>query len=57
MNSSKPTMLPSDITPIKYNLTIAPNLDNFRFQGDISIDIQVLKQTDLITLNCIELSI
>ena len=57
MTSSKTTMLPSNIKPIKYNITIAPDLDNFRFRGDISIDIQIIKQTDFITLNCIDLSI
>jgi len=50
-------LLPDYISPKKYDITIEPDLNQFVFSGNISIDIQILKETDTIILNSSELNI
>ena len=49
--------LPTDVQPLKYILTLVPNLDNFTFRGEETIEVQVVKPTSSITLNAAELEI
>ncbi len=49
--------LPSDVKPTRYDLTLAPNLDDFTFRGRETIVIEVAKPTSSITLHCIEIAI
>ena len=57
MPKSNAMMLPANITPIKYQLTLEPNLDRFNFQGTETVEIEVLEPTSTITLNSIEIAI
>lgn len=57
MPESKAIMLPTDVRPIKYTITLAPDLEKFTFDGSETIEIDVLKSTTSITLNCIEIEV
>jgi hypothetical protein len=47
--------LPLDIEPINYIITLKPNLNEFIFDGEVEIDIEIKVETDQIQLNSIEL--
>ena len=49
--------LPSDLQPIEYTLLIKPNLINFTSWGNVDIDLEVLKETNLIVVNAKDLNI
>ena len=57
MFESKAVILPAQVRPVKYRLTLEPDLDNFTFRGDQSVEIQALQPTSTITLNCVEIDI
>ena len=54
---SDAAMLPAGVRPSRYELMLAPNLDDFTFRGDETVEIEVLEPTSEITLNCAELQI
>ena len=49
--------LPTNVQPLKYDLTLTPNLDSFTFAGEESIDLQVSEAVASIAVNAIELEI
>ena len=49
--------LPTNVQPLKYDLTLTPNLDTFTFAGEESIDLQVSEAVTSIAVNAIELEI
>ena len=49
--------LPTNVQPLKYDLTLTPNLDSFTFAGEESIDLQVSEAVAGIAVNAIELEI
>lgn len=51
------SLLPDDVRPLKYRITIRPNLKSFTFSGEETIDIEVRKPTSQIVLNAAELEI
>ena len=57
MATSTAYRLPADVRPLKYNLTLIPDLDSFTFRGEETIDIQVAESTSRITLNASEIQI
>ncbi len=57
MTESNAVMLPKDVRPSKYTLTLQPDLKAFTFTGSVAIDIEVLQPTDSIVLNAAELEI
>ena len=57
MPESNAAMLPPTVRPIRYDLTLAPRLDDFAFRGEETVDIEVLEPTTRITLNCVTLTI
>ena len=57
MTDSNAVMLPKDVRPSKYMLTLQPDLEEFTFTGSVAIDIEVLQPTDSIVLNAAELAI
>src|SRR3989344_9273441 len=50
-------ILPKAVKPIKYSLTLVPNLDKSTFSGEESINLEIIKETDVITLNSRDLDI
>ena len=57
MTESNAVMLPKDVRPSRYTLTLRPDLETFTFSGSVAIDIEVLRPTDSIVLNAAELAI
>ena len=50
-----PTQLPRTARPVHYSVSVVPDAPNLRFAGSAVIDIEVLQQTDTITLNAADL--
>lgn len=50
-------ILPTNVTPLHYNLTMEPEFSTFTFSGQLAIDLQVNEPTTLITLNSLEIDI
>ena len=57
MPSAEASLLPKNVRPRKYRLTLHPDTETFTFKGSQSIDIEVLESTDRIILNAVELEI
>ncbi|CAF2515714.1 unnamed protein product [Rotaria sp. Silwood2] len=49
--------LPKSIVPTHYDLTIQPNLDKFKFNGDVNIHLKVQEPTSSIVLYAAELEV
>ena len=57
MPNPNTVMLPANVRPVRYELTLAPNLDDFTFEGEEAVDIEVLELTSSVVLNCAEIAI
>ena len=49
--------LPTNVRPVRYKLTLTPDLERFTFAGEVSIEIDVVEATDSVTLNAADLEI
>jgi len=54
--SSTPTQLPDVARPTHYAVSIVPDIANLRFDGHVTINIDVLKATKVITLNAADMT-
>jgi len=50
-------VLPANVKPLHYDLTLEPDFANFTYQGTVTIDLDVIDDTTSITLNTNELKI
>ncbi|KAJ8611907.1 hypothetical protein MRB53_037703 [Persea americana] len=50
-------VLPTNVKPLHYDLTLEPHLDTFKFDGSVKIDLDVVEDTTSISLNTLELDI
>ncbi|KAF2474722.1 uncharacterized protein BDR25DRAFT_311156 [Lindgomyces ingoldianus] len=50
-------ILPANVKPVHYDLTLEPNLEKFTFEGKVIIDLDVIEDTTSISLNSTELKI
>jgi aminopeptidase N len=50
-----PTHLPRTARPLSYSISVVPDAPNLRFTGSTNIEIQVLQQTDSVTLNAADI--
>ena len=57
MPKSEAVMLPANVRPSRYTLTLEPDLQSFTFRGRETIEVEVLEPTSTITLNAAELEI
>ena len=57
MPASDAVVLPETASPSKYRIKLQPDLKNFTFDGEQSVDIQILEPTSTIVLNAIDLQI
>jgi puromycin-sensitive aminopeptidase len=57
MATTKNILLPQHITPTHYTIFLAPDLENFIFQGEETIDIKITKPTTKITLHSAEIEV
>ncbi|XP_018320972.2 puromycin-sensitive aminopeptidase [Agrilus planipennis] len=48
--------LPTTVVPKHYSLTLTPNLKTFKFDGDVTIQIEVKEPTKTIVLNALDLN-
>ena len=49
--------LSTDVRPLKYDLTLQPNLEDFTFTGEETVDLQVANATSRVVLNASELEV
>ena len=57
MPASNAVVLPETARPSKYRIKLQPDLKNFTFDGEQSVDLQILEATSTIVLNSIDLEI
>ncbi|MCY4366710.1 MAG: M1 family metallopeptidase [Chloroflexi bacterium] len=57
MPSADAVVLPANVRPAHYQITLQPDMDNFTFDGLEVIDIEVLETTSEIVLNATELRV
>ncbi len=57
MPAFEAVVLPETTRPSKYRITLQPDLSNFTFKGEQSVDLEVLEPTATIVLNSVELKI
>lgn len=59
MCSSTPQreVLPTNVKPLRYDLTLEPLFDSFTFNGELTIDLQVKDTSDSVTVNLLEIEI
>ncbi|KAF2454849.1 peptidase family M1-domain-containing protein [Lineolata rhizophorae] len=50
-------VLPKNVKPLHYDLTLEPNFDTFEYEGKVAIDLDVVEDSTSITLNTLELKI
>ena len=57
MTTSNAVLLPTNVKPIGYDITLEPDFSTFTFKGMETIRVDVLSPTSSITLNSIEIAI
>jgi len=57
MPSADAVVLPANVKPNKYRLTLQPDLNTFTFKGEQTVDIEIVEPTARIVLNAAELEI
>ena len=57
MPSADAVILPDHVRPVHYDLTLTPNFDDFTFDGEVDITVQMQPGTTEIVLNCAEIDI
>ena len=50
-------VLPKNVKPLHYDLTLEPNFETFKYDGTVSIELDVVEDTKSISLNTLELDI
>ena len=55
VDASLPTQLPRTAVPHHYALTVTPHADRLTFDGDVAIDLEVVKPTRTLVLNAADL--
>src|SRR6478609_2425753 len=53
---SLPTQLPRTAVPHHYALTVTPHADRLTFDGDVAIDLEVIKPTATLVLNAVDMT-
>lgn len=50
-------VLPKNVKPLHYDLTLEPNFKTFKYDGTVEIDLDVVEDTKSISLNALEIDI
>ncbi|KAH8700271.1 aminopeptidase [Talaromyces proteolyticus] len=50
-------VLPTNVKPVHYDLTLEPDFENFTYEGTVVVDLDVKEDTNSIALNTLELQI
>ncbi|KAI8089940.1 aminopeptidase [Halteromyces radiatus] len=57
VDTSDRQILPTNVKPVHYDLSLQPNLETFVFKGQVKINLDVIEPTRVITLNSHEINI
>lgn len=57
INNKGREILPGNVIPRHYDLTLEPDLENFTFKGTVVVDLDVVEKSSFISLNTLELEI
>ena len=57
MPSAEAVVLPDNVRPVHYDLTLTPNFDDFTFDGEVDVTVSMEPGTSEIMLNCSEIEI
>ena len=57
MPKSNAVMLPANVRPSSYKLMLEPDLSDFTFRGEETVEIEILERTPTIVLNCADITI
>ena len=57
MPSAEAVVLPDNVRPVHYDLTLTPNFEDFTFAGEVDITVRMEPGTTEILLNCSEIEI
>ena len=57
MPSADAVILPDNVRPVHYDLTLTPNFDDFTFDGEVDVAVQMQPGTTEVVLNCAEIDI
>ena len=57
MPSAEAVVLPDNVRPVHYDLTLTPNFDDFTFDGEVDVMVSMEPGTTEIMLNCAEIEI
>ncbi len=57
MATPKFFQLPAQVRPLKYHLTLAPDLEHFTFRGEETVEIEVSEATSKVVVNSMELQV
>ena len=57
MPSAEAVVLPDNVRPVHYDLTLTPHFDNFTFDGEVDVTLRMEPGTTEIMLNCAEIEI
>ena len=57
MTDNERELLPSTVRPIRHDLTLAPDLSTFTFEGKQTIDVEVLTSTSTIVMHSAEIEV
>ena len=57
MEQSNAVLIPANVRPVNYRITLEPDFGTFTFTGSETVRVEVLSATSAITLNAIELDI
>lgn len=47
-------VLPTNVKPIHYKVTLEPNFETFKFEGKVEIELEIQERTDVVTLNSVD---
>ncbi len=50
-------VLPKNVKPLHYDLVLEPNFETFKYEGEVTIDLDVKEDTTSISLNTLEIDI
>jgi len=56
-NDANPFRLPGPVRPVRYDLTLEPDLDTATFAGEVTIDLLISASTETISCNALDLDI
>ncbi|QIX00043.1 hypothetical protein AMS68_005560 [Peltaster fructicola] len=57
VNTQNREVLPTNVKPLHYDLTLEPDLEKFTFRGTVAIELDVVEDTTSVSLNTLELEI